>query len=83
MALGNIGSVKLDKNWFVLRMTGEDERMVFRLRENTRITLDGREAKPEDIKKGQQAQISYVVRNERNLAREVTLFGSGGGGTGG
>lgn len=85
-ALGNIASAKVDKKRFVLRPTGEGERMVFRLREKTRIRLDGREANAEDIKKGQQAQIKYIVKNERNVARIVTLFGGGGGeggGTGG
>jgi hypothetical protein len=84
IALGRVGAVNLDKNWFILRPT-EGERMVFRLREDTRITLGGQEVTPEDIEKGQQAQIEYVVKNERNQAREVTLFagGGGGGGTGG
>ena len=85
-ALGVIGSVKLDNDRFTLRPSGDGERMVFKLRENTRIELDGREVKPADIRQGQQAQIQYVVRNERNVARVVTLFSaegnSEGGGTG-
>ena len=53
--------------------------VVFRLANETSITLDGKEAKLEDMKKGQQAQVEYVERNERNRARSVRLFEAGGG----
>jgi hypothetical protein len=53
--------------------------VVFRLANETSITLDGNEAKMEDMKKGQQAQVEYVERNERNRARSVRLFEAGGG----
>ena len=53
--------------------------VVFRLANETTITLDGKEAKLEDMKKGQQAQVEYVERNERNRARSVKLFEAGGG----
>jgi hypothetical protein len=47
--------------------------------EKAEIMLDDKEAELADIKKGQQAQVSYVVRNEkRNMAREVQVFGDGG-----
>ena len=49
----------------------------------TSITLGGKEAKLEDLKKGQQAQVEYVERNERNRARSVRLFESGGDSQGG
>jgi hypothetical protein len=52
--------------------------VVFRLAQQTRITLGGKEAKLEDMKKGQQAQVEYVVRNDRNRARVVRLFEGGG-----
>jgi hypothetical protein len=52
--------------------------VAFRLANETSITLGGKEAKLEDMKKGQQAQVEYVERNERNRARNVRLFGSGG-----
>jgi hypothetical protein len=51
----------------------------FRLAKETSITLGGKEAKLEDMKKGQQAQVEYVERNERNRARSVRLFEVGGG----
>jgi hypothetical protein len=53
--------------------------VAFRLAKETSITLGGKEAKLEDMKKGQQAQVEYVERNERNRARSVRLFEVGGG----
>ena len=53
--------------------------VAFRLANETSITLGGKEAKLEDMKKGQQAQVEYVERNERNRARSVRLFDTGGG----
>src|SRR4029453_11942147 len=53
--------------------------VAFRLAHETSITLGGKEAKLEDMKKGQQAQVEYVERNERNRARSVRLFDTGGG----
>jgi hypothetical protein len=52
--------------------------VVFRLAKETRITLGGKDAKLEDMKKGQQAQVEYVERNDRNRARTVRLFEAGG-----
>jgi hypothetical protein len=53
--------------------------VAFRLANENSITLGGNEAKFEDMKKGQQAQVEYVERNERNRARSVRLFEAGGG----
>ena len=53
--------------------------VAFRLANKTSITLGGKEAKLEDMKKGQQAQVEYVERNERNRARSVRLFEASGG----
>ena len=53
--------------------------VAFRLAKETSITLGGKEAKLEDMKKGQQAQVEYVERNERNRARSVRLFEASGG----
>jgi hypothetical protein len=67
---------------FSVRPTIEEQGkkpVVFRLANETSITLDGKEAKMEDMKKGQQAQVEYVERNERNRARSVRLFEAGGG----
>jgi hypothetical protein len=53
--------------------------VVFRLAQRTKVTLGGKEAKLEDMKKGQQAQVEYIVRNDRNRALTVRLFEGGGG----
>ncbi|HVD45092.1 MAG TPA: hypothetical protein VNB92_07055 [Rubrobacter sp.] len=53
--------------------------VAFRLANETSITLGGKEAKLEDMKKGQQAQVEYVERKDRNRARSVRLFEAGGG----
>jgi hypothetical protein len=53
--------------------------VVFRLAQQTKITLEGKKAKLEDMKKGQQAQVEYIVRNDRNRALTVRLFEGGGG----
>jgi hypothetical protein len=52
--------------------------VVFRLAQQTKITLAGKEAKLDDMEKGMQAQVEYVVRNDRNRARLVRLFAGGG-----
>jgi hypothetical protein len=52
--------------------------VIFRLAQQTNITLGGKEAKLDDMEKGQQAQVEYVVRNDRNRARVVRLFEGGG-----
>jgi hypothetical protein len=62
---------------FSVRPTIEEQGnkpVVFRLANDTSITLSGKEAKLEDMKKGQQAQVEYVERNGRNKARTVRLF---------
>jgi len=49
----------------------------FKLSKQAKITLDDEPVELADIKEGQQAQITYVVKNQ-NLAREVVLVGDGG-----
>jgi hypothetical protein len=50
----------------------------FRITKQATITLDDEKAELADIKEGQQAQITYIVKNERYRAREVKLFSAGG-----
>jgi hypothetical protein len=83
IALGTITRVKLERRRITLRaVTGEEgaEPMPFKIAKNATITLDDEEAELADIKDGQQAQITYVVRNEVNVAREVSLISGDGGG---
>ncbi len=51
----------------------EGERMVFKFNPKTKVTLDGEEAKPEDIKVGRRSKVNYFVRDDLNRARSVRL----------
>ena len=82
IVFGTVKFVNPKTEGFSVRPTIEEQGkkpVVFRLANETSITLDGKEAKLEDMKKGQQAQVEYVERNERNRARSVRLFEAGGG----
>jgi hypothetical protein len=82
IVFGTVMFVNPKTEGFSVRPTIEEQGkkpVVFRLANETTITLDGKEAKLEDMKKGQQAQVEYVERNERNRARSVKLFEAGGG----
>ncbi len=82
IVFGTVTFVNPKTEGFSVRPTIEEQGkkpVVFRLANETSITLDGKEAKLEDMKKGQQAQVEYVERNERNRARSVKLFEAGGG----
>ena len=79
---GTVTFVNPKTEGFSVRPTIEEQGkkpVVFRLANETSITLGGKEAKLEDMKKGQQAQVEYVERNDRNRARSVRLFEAGGG----
>jgi hypothetical protein len=82
IVFGTVKFVNPKTEGFSVRPTIEEQGkkpVVFRLAHESSITLDGKEAKLEDMKKGQQAQVEYVERNERNRARSVKLFEAGGG----
>lgn len=79
---GTVAFVNPKTEGFSVRPTIDEQGnkpVTFRLAHETSITLGGKEAKLEDMKKGQQAQVEYVERNERNRARSVRLFDTGGG----
>ena len=81
IALGTVTRVRPEGRKMVLKpTTGEQqgaEPMTFKIAKEATVTLDDKEAEVADIKEGQQAQITYVVRDELNLAREVTLISGG------
>jgi hypothetical protein len=82
---GNVTFVNPKTEGFSVRPTVNEQGtkpVVFRLANKFKITLGGQEAKPEDMKKGQQAQVEYIVRNDRNRALNVRLFEGGGGSPG-
>ena len=79
---GTVTFVNPKTEGFSVRPTVDEQGnkpVAFRLAKETSITLGGKEAKLEDMKKGQQAQVEYVERNERNRARSVRLFEADGG----
>ncbi len=83
IALGTIKRVKAEREVFFVRPSAEEQGakpIRFKITRNARITLDGQEAKIEDIESGQQAQVEYVVTDkEVNRARTIELFSKGGG----
>jgi hypothetical protein len=86
LLFGTVTFVNPKTEGFSVRPTIDEQGnkpVAFRLANETSITLGGKEAKLEDLKKGQQAQVEYVERNERNRARSVRLFESSGDSQGG
>ena len=79
--LGMVAFVNPKTEGFSVRPTIDQQGkmpIVFRLAKEATITLAGKKAKVEDMKKGQQAQVEYLVRNDRNRAVSVRLFEGGG-----
>lgn len=77
IAIGTVISVKPDRGKLVLRPAEEvqgGKRMTFKVLKKARITLADKKVELAEAKKGQQAQIEYVVKDERNRARTVLLF---------
>ena len=80
LLFGNVTFVNPKTEGFSVRPTVNEQGtkpVVFRLAHKFKITLGGQEAKLEDMKKGQQAQVEYIVRNDRNRALNVRLFEGG------
>lgn len=77
VAFGIVRAFKDDKRRLSLRPTvnAQGKKPIgFKVRKNAQITLSGKKADLGDIKADQQAQISYVVKNEVNRAVVVRLF---------
>jgi hypothetical protein len=76
-AFGIVRAYKDDKRRLSLRPTvnAQGKKPVgFKVRKNAQVTLGGEKADLGDIEADQQAQISYVVKNEVNRAVVVRLF---------
>jgi outer membrane biogenesis lipoprotein LolB len=84
VALGGVVSVKPDRRKIILRPSTEQQgdRLIFKVKDDARISLNDRQAEMADVQEGQQAQIEYVTVNEQNKAHAVELI-SDGEGTGG
>jgi hypothetical protein len=81
IALGRVISVKPDRRKIIMRPSTEQQgnRLVFKVIDDARITLNDQQAEMADVQEGQQAQIEYVAVNEQNRARVVELISSGEG----
>jgi hypothetical protein len=83
MALGTVKRVNIEgeSRRLVLKPSTDEQSkkpIPFRITKQATITLDDEKADLADIKEGQQAQVTYFVKNEHNRAREVKLFSAGG-----
>jgi hypothetical protein len=77
IALGTIGSVMPDKHRFTLEPSTEEQGekpITFRVRPSTQITIGGEEAELSDLEPDRQANVNYVVENDRNRARSVEVI---------
>lgn len=82
IALGSIEAVNTEAKRFTLKPTVEEqgkEPQSFKLTPQAKVTLGDKQAELADMKKGQQAQVEYIVRKDLNRARSVQLFEGGGG----
>lgn len=83
IAIGTVINAEPDRRTVVLYTAKEienDKRIVFKVLKEAKITLGDKNVEMADVKKGQQAQIQYTVKNEVNRARSLQLFEAGGGG---
>ena len=81
IALGRVTSVDTEAGIIIVRPSTEEQGtrpQRFKIRGDTTITLDDEEASLADVQGGQSAQITYIVKKERNIAREVALISRGG-----
>jgi len=77
IGLGNVVSVKPDKRRMVVMPSQKAEgaeKLTVNVRKTAKITLGGKEAEMGDVAEGQQAQVEYIVKNEKNRAVSVQLF---------
>jgi hypothetical protein len=80
IVLGTVTSVDTEARKIILRPSTEvqgEKPQRFKIGENATITLDDEQAELTDVKAGQEAQITYIVRKERNIARVVALISRG------
>jgi hypothetical protein len=85
-ATGVVKSAGVDKRRLKVKPQGEDAKVFKYNPENVKVELNGEEASPAEIEEGQRAEIEYVVREDRNVARSISLMPGGenppeGGGT--
>ena len=76
IGLGTIVRVDDEREVIILRPSVDEQGKIIRFKanQNTKFTLDDKEAELADLEKGQQAQIRYISRDGRSVARNVTAF---------
>jgi hypothetical protein len=77
IAVGNVVAVQPDRRRMVVQPNEEVEgadKIPLNVRKTAEITLGGEKAEMGDIAEGQQAQATYVVKNDVNRAVSVQLF---------
>ena len=77
IALGTVTAVDPKKKRLFLDQT-KGRPMSFKVGKTTKIMSGRTEAELSSVKKSQQAQVAYLVRNDLNRARTVHIFGGGG-----
>ena len=77
IAVGNVVAVQPDRRRMVVQPSQQaegTEKVPINVRKTAEITLGGEKAEMGDIAEGQQAQATYVVKNDVNRAVSVQLF---------
>ena len=80
IALGTVRSVDPGSRELILEPSApvQGKRpILFKIAKNATVTLDDKETELAQVKEGQAAQITYILRNEVNVARQVALISGG------
>jgi hypothetical protein len=80
IALGTVRSVNPESRDLTLEPSAPAQGkgpIPFKIAKNATVTLDDKETELAQAEEGQPAQITYIVKNEVNVARQVALISGG------
>ena len=80
IALGTVRSVNPESRELTLEPSAPAQGkgpIPFKIAKNAMVTLDDKETELTQAGEGKQAQITYIVKNEVNVARQVALISGG------
>lgn len=80
IALGTVRSVNPESRELTLEPSAPAQGkgpIPFKIAKNATVTLDDEETELAQAGEGQQAQVTYIVKNEVNVARQVALISGG------
>lgn len=80
IALGTVRSVNPESRELTLEPSAPAQgkgQIPFKIAKNATVTLDDKETELAQAEEGQPAQITYIVKNEVNVARQVALISGG------